>query len=291
MAGISSKAAGKIENKLKYNGIGLEHQEFSDGSGLEEYSAFYRNLDPQTGRWWQVDPETEKMEMWSPYVSNYDNPILYKDPLGNEGEACCGFLDALKNAGDKIMLSASATLWGALNTATAGFIPTDPFNVRPGLSSEEKMFWDNGVTIGQIAPLMSPSHGSKSAPEAGLELAPAGGKGNIKTEPVSTEPPISNTKQSISNKQPGSYTNTHASNKTYSGKGPKPRAKVSADRIAKDNNDPLKASDWKPSENTRESFKDEDTRIQENGGAGSSQNYNKINSPGKKYKEQDSKKE
>jgi hypothetical protein len=32
----------------------------------------------------QVDPKQEKMEMWSPYASNYDNPIRFNDFLGDE---------------------------------------------------------------------------------------------------------------------------------------------------------------------------------------------------------------
>jgi|ERR1017187_109038 RHS repeat-associated protein len=87
MAGISDKAIGKIENKYKYNGIELD-----TALGINEYEAQLRDLDPQIGRWWQVDPETEDQEIWSPYTSNNDNPILYKDPRGNEGEACCGGL-------------------------------------------------------------------------------------------------------------------------------------------------------------------------------------------------------
>ena len=283
MAGISSKAFGGVENRYKYNGIELD-----TSLGLDEYEAQLRDLDPQTGRWWQVDSETEDQEMWSPYTSNYDNPILYKDPRGNEGEACCGgILDALADAGNKIMLSASGVVFGAANTLSMGMISSDPFNIRPNLSGEEKMYFDNARTVGKIAPLFAPGGGHPSEVPEGAPTS------NVKSEPGSSSPeaPISNTKQRTSNKQPGSYTNTHVSEKTYSGKGPEARAKTSANRVAKDNNDPHKSTDWTPSKNTREAFKDEDKRIEKNGGAGSSKNYNKINSPGKKYNEQDNKKE
>jgi len=85
MAGISDKAAGKLENKFKYNVIELQHLEFSDGSGLEEYAAHFRDLDPQTGRWWQIDPESEnERESLSPYSSMSDDPILRSDPMGDK---------------------------------------------------------------------------------------------------------------------------------------------------------------------------------------------------------------
>lgn len=88
MSGISSEAAKGIAyptNKKKYNGI-----EETRELGLNEYDAPLRILDPQIAIWWQVDPQTENMEMWSPYTSNYDNPIRYEDKLGNTPqEACC----------------------------------------------------------------------------------------------------------------------------------------------------------------------------------------------------------
>lgn len=85
MAGISDQAVLRPENKFKYNGIELNHKEFNDGSGLELYTAQFRGLDPQIDRWWQVDPDIENgMRAWSPYASNYDNPIRFFDPLGND---------------------------------------------------------------------------------------------------------------------------------------------------------------------------------------------------------------
>ena len=76
MAGISSKAVGRLEKKFGFNGI-EQNTDFE----LNMYDAFYRNLDPQLGRFWQIDPKS--IDEVFPYSAMLNNPLTHFDQLGD----------------------------------------------------------------------------------------------------------------------------------------------------------------------------------------------------------------
>ena len=88
-------------------------------------------------------------------------------------------------------------------------------------------------------------------------------------------------------KEYGSYTNTHFSGRRHHGQGDRRRSQTSGREKAAENNDPHTATDWTSAPNRREAMKDEARRIENDGGVDNPNNYNKINSPGKNYIEQD----
>jgi RHS repeat-associated protein len=147
MGGVSSKAAGKLENKNKFNGNKLESGEFSDGTGLEAYDANFRQRDVQTGLWWQLDPMMEAHPNISPYAFVNNNPILYADPLG---------LDTVKVYGagsHKIQIRPGDVLSMTIQNTTS-YYTYDPNNkdavngfVGAGIEQDDSRSGESDVTV------------------------------------------------------------------------------------------------------------------------------------------------
>ncbi|WP_160290283.1 DUF6443 domain-containing protein [Flavihumibacter solisilvae] len=186
MEGINSKAIEKLENKIKYNGI-----EFDNDLSLEVYTAFFRNLDPQIGKWWQVDPKIENMEGWSPYASNFDNPILFSDRLGDEPDGsnppsgtCCGvgvgtlvkIFETTEKAANNALESVRKGLVSA-GGVLSGYVglPTDMYSQFTGentLTESDQEINSSSHRMGQTAALLNPFLVNTSSPGVQLVNGP-----------------------------------------------------------------------------------------------------------------------
>jgi RHS repeat-associated protein len=72
-------------NRYLFNGI-----EFTEDLELNLYGMFYRQYDPQLGRWTGVDPIASDFPLQSPYLVFDGNPVLNTDP---DGRFATNFLD------------------------------------------------------------------------------------------------------------------------------------------------------------------------------------------------------
>jgi RHS repeat-associated protein len=91
--GISGQAAGKLDNKMKFNNKELQEKEFADGSDLDWYDFDARMYDAQVSRFTTQDPKAEKFYNDAPYVFVSNSPVLHNDPSGQEKIVVMGGAD------------------------------------------------------------------------------------------------------------------------------------------------------------------------------------------------------
>jgi hypothetical protein len=170
MGGISDKTLKSqyADNKYRYNkGSELQNEEFSDGSGLEMYETHLRELDPQLGKWLQIDPVfasgidgndevngviIEGLKSQSPFASMDNNPIRLDDPNGD----CAPCVVPLVEGGvalTEVLMGASVTTTIALSPYASGPIGNSSF----GASSFADIAEQNAEAARNTKMTLSPS--------------------------------------------------------------------------------------------------------------------------------------
>lgn len=216
-----------------------------------------RYYDPSVGRFLAVDPVApynKPMEIFNRYRYAANNPYKFIDPDGRQDCMSC------------------ERSYGA----AVGYMLRDNPNA---LST-----WQTGEQAATTT-----SGAALDGAELGQTVGEFVDRGDFSSAAVAGAV-VKGMAAAITKGKSGHYTIRFKSGVKYHGKGSAARMNKSATERSKANDDPVEDMQHTSTENSREAFKGEARAIEADGGPGEG-NYNKINSPGKKYLEQDRLKE
>jgi RHS repeat-associated protein len=262
--GIGLTAASPLHN---YKNT-FQQQELNENLGIGLYEFKYRMDDPQIGRFWQIDPLADKYVYNSTYAFSENKVINGVELEGLElAPSPYNPLDVAKSVG-RIKFTEASQKGGRkivnhFGLLIIGFVTDNPEFVEPIVADVVGGFVVLAGASSEISATTSldATNISKGEAPSRSKLLRAG--------------------------RTGSYTTTHKSGKRYHGKGPFKRAKQSAKRVERVYDDPVVSVEWTPAKNDKEAFKAENERLENDGGKNNPDNYNKRDSPGKKYKKED----
>ncbi|MGD1847124.1 MAG: RHS repeat-associated core domain-containing protein, partial [Salibacteraceae bacterium] len=89
--GMTMSARTAYDTEYRYGFNGMERDDEINGGS--SYTSHWRGYDPRLGRWLSTDPMEAKYPSMSPYSSNFNNPIVFIDPDGDD--PFLGVIDAI----------------------------------------------------------------------------------------------------------------------------------------------------------------------------------------------------
>ena len=264
-----SATMGRFTSPDEFTGGPDELYDFADDAS--DNPLFYASL---------IEPQS-----LNKYQYAYNNPLRYTDPDGHGIETLwdaanvvMGVVSLVKNVKSGNYGAAVVDAVGVVLDGAATAVPFLP----GGAGTAIKAVRGGAAVAKAVNRTDNIVDGVKAADKTGGALTAANNGKNTAVKVAKTDAP-----QAAKQGGLGSYTNTHQSGTQYAGKGDYGRSQSSAKRVAKKEKDPLVSTDHTTASSKRESFKQESRRLDSIGGVKSPQNYNKVESPGKKYRKED----